>query len=1030
MPPDFPMISRAIAAFVMALKFIPHGKRILFWCNPRALSILSEKVLKETNKLGAQKSGFPVIIGDIATNEFFLHGHFAENFPAWLKPLNKKNLYSLEDQFFSRLKNKYIHSLANNLRLSLKRSDVLHTDATFLIEGKYYTQKYYEIPKAFYNSNQVRRYAEWISHKIGPDLDILIAGSASVKKVVDEVAKLFGVENNYPQILEFNPPYKPATIITKTLPYSGKKATIITDVICRGSNLNDILLFMPNIHIRKVISIVDARALHFKNQTFTYKQKEKREVVDFEALLKDEIEPLNDPPTPIEDIEDNELEEAIEKIYVIDPTTKAPALYVRHTKPIHSFSGKIKEAVHESNSMICGHSDYDDKHYFYFLNLPRLIYSLEKEIKDWIQKNIGFINKVSTYSAKSWNGLVYDPNTSYEWVSDYLTSDPLFNNVDLVKKDDLLAPRPPQPDSKVVNWIIILPAIASGETARLCIEYVSRKFAKNILLLSFMARMDPYHRSFFSGIRKYRDSKLRVSFFLDFPIGAFEKKAKSCPLCTEVYTLENLLSNTKEKFTENNKITLAIESKLSASRPYTLTYASLKDDISKPISENDIERADIRALYEQSNYSINTRRLLKAKLEKEMKSVDRLLEIISIERHNPIFIESELERRLYRAHPLLKSRLHKIMDGEKPPFPIGRFIGAMIHLIPNAFAGKANEILKRFITSYRDIEEICIGILLLRIYPSQKEDIMTLCRKQRHSYVNNIILETLELLEFFSDRENKDYDQSIKHFAKLWARLERSGYFFDNIKALYNLSKDQKLDMAELKSKIDNLNIGWKSEVSKSISAIMSTPVWLRISYRRPEIGEIISNLDKYVAELDLICKSINFNQPPSRHIGNLIRQNIEQIFYMKTKLSKHINNLFINPVLCEVTNLPNEIYSVDGAKLEVEMEIDQYVHRTFCDLEDLNEVCSQITANWKKHKRLDKKGSKVWFKICRKEKYTCLEFKDDIEGDFDLTSEGGLCRFRRKLPPIPKITLPLIPSSNSLVDSNTKVAGLRQLFA
>jgi hypothetical protein len=39
-------------------------------------------------------------------------------------------------------------------------------------------------------------------------------------------------------------------------------------------------------------------------------------------------------------------------------------------------------------------------------------------------------------------------------------------------------------------------------------------------------------------------------------------------------------------------------------------------------------------------------------------------------------------------------------------------------------------------------------------------------------------------------------------------------------------------------------------------------------------------------------------------------------------------------------------------------------------------------------------------------------------------------CVFRRKLPPILEITLPLIPSSNSLVDSNTKVAGLRQLFA
>jgi len=38
-------------------------------------------------------------------------------------------------------------------------------------------------------------------------------------------------------------------------------------------------------------------------------------------------------------------------------------------------------------------------------------------------------------------------------------------------------------------------------------------------------------------------------------------------------------------------------------------------------------------------------------------------------------------------------------------------------------------------------------------------------------------------------------------------------------------------------------------------------------------------------------------------------------------------------------------------------------------------------------------------------------------------------CVFRRKLPPIPEITLPLIPSSNSLVECNTIVAGLRQLF-
>ena len=70
------------------------------------------------------------------------------------------------------------------------------------------------------------------------------------------------------------------------------------------------------------------------------------------------------------------------------------------------------------------------------------------------------------------------------------------------------------------------------------------------------------------------------------------------------------------------------------------------------------------------------------------------------------------------------------------------------------------------------------------------------------------------------------------------------------------------------------------------------------------------------------------------------------------------------------------------------------------------------------------------------------LLFRDDVDAFLDAhfseictlkcfkSKISACCVFRRKLPPILEITLPLIPSSNSLVDSNTKVAGLRQLFA
>ena len=623
--------------------------------------------------------------------------------------------------------------------------------------------------------------------------------------------------------------------------------------------------------------------------------------------------------------------------------------------------------------------------------MPNLIYTLQNEIKIWIQKNILFIKEAGKKTSERWNGLVYDPNGSYQWVGDYLKSDYQFEAVNTVKKDDLFAPRPPQLDLPTANWLIVIPAIASGETARLCIEYVSRKPATNILLLCFMDRMDPFHESFFSGISKYRDSNLRISFFLDFPIGAFEPKPSSCPLCAELESLKSIYSRICEIYKAENEIVRAIESKISASKAYSLSYDAIKSDTSKPTSNNDIERAYLRSLYEKADYSIDTRRKLKNIIENNVDSLDRFLEVVSLERNNRIFKESEIERRLYRSFPLLKQRLYEILEKENPPFQIGKFVGAIIHLIPNALSGYANDILIKYVNNFRDIQEICIGILLLNIFPSQHSDILAFCRQNEKTSAHKIILQTLTILESFMKTDEEDYNRSVFNYAKLWAMLERSGYFFDNLKAIYNITQGFTDNFQELKLKIENLILGWKSEVSKSISAIMDTPVWQRLSYRRPEIGIIISNLDKSLAEIDLIYKSISSETNLSSHLKDTIKLIIERIYKLKTLLSNHINELFINPVLTDVTNLPSEIYSRDGEKLIVYKNIDQYIERTFCDFDDLNEVCSQITANWIKHKNVSIKGSSVWLNIYKEDEYTVMEFKDDIEGDFDLTSKGGL---------------------------------------
>lgn len=989
MPPTVPLMSREISVFLAGIRAMIHGMQLLVWCNSKA-DIVYNKSWRSSTVADYYIKGSPVLIGDLHTNQFKMAGDIGEKQISWIKKNDtESNLYHFNDEILESIENEYYKYTLHQCKKYLQSPEVIHSHGPFLIEGQYYTTKYYEIPKALDTNIKLKSFAELCIKKINLNkVEILIAASSILTPLVDEMASIIKLSGGNVFTLTFETPYKPATILSESLPYFQKNCTIITDVICRANSINDLLSYVHGMNIHNILTLVDSRDKRSIRKPIQYESMNGSTLIPVYSIHEDSIAFHKDPPRLTNHNFQEDADILDENVFVIDRKTRAPALYVRPARPTKTFKAVLYEQALSANALFTGHSEYANKHYSFFLHIPRLFETLRSEIKTWMKNQVEFIETTSPEQNHPWSAYIYNPKGNLTWSENAIDLLPDMSSVDVITKEQLYAPKPPSQAKSNKNILILLPAIASGETARLCIEFASREQPSNILLLCFMSRMDPHHQTFFSGITVYRNSQLHVAFFLDFPIGAYERLNGSCPLCRDLEMHEHSLKMVDENA---NLLTNALKEKIAIIKPTILHYGEKGMLVRNTITKSDIERAYIRALYGSSIYNLKNRYELNNLLDRSDHYIDIFLEILSLEYLSNIFEEKLLKKIFYKVLPKILNRLHKILDEESPPFPVGRFTNALIHLVPNAFVGTAINLVQRFASSYRDIEAICLALIRINIKPNMSTDIISYCRIKNYLNTGNLLQETLDFLSIINDKENTSSKQSVIILAELWSRLSRSSYF-ESIDKVRNILTNAPCDYSDVKSNMDYLLYGWKSEITKLISKIFIAPIWRHLAERKPDIGQGLTLLDKYIVYLDHYWKNIEGNQTLNEKETAELLERVTQIISIKTKLSESIYSLFINPCLCEASVLPEKLIAHDGSRLNFTKEIDQYVPRVFCDMSDLNQLCSQITINWQKHAQIGNKPEyEVWFKIYTLESFVCLEFGDNIEGDFNFRSEGGL---------------------------------------
>ncbi|HEV2804601.1 MAG TPA: hypothetical protein VGW57_06690 [Chthoniobacterales bacterium] len=990
MPAPLAFPSRALAAFLGVLRAIPHGQRTVLWLEPRAKTTAKPPNGEGTGRRRRvqMSGGQPVLIGDLLSNDFYLP--FGANLidrSGLIAIPGETNRFSLEQGVFATIQQKYVLAVREILRGVFQGDDVRRAPGPFLIEGKYYRDIFYEIPRALRDPTNVEYAAEWLFRQIpgissGTGPDVIVGTTHVLETVLQRLAALIGAATGIVPAIVCRPADSEALWLVKSLiGYHGRTAVVLTDILCRGRDLEKMLSRMSGMSVDVVLALIDAR-VDGGGEPILIKTPEPVSMA-VSAILVEPARSFDEPPAAAVPGSDEE------RIYVIDRQTRSPALYVRHAKPQTSLVQLFTTKLRKSKALICGHVEFEFKHYLNCLHFPRLFNALRREIEGWIRHQIGVVElELPLTEKKEWFVAIHDPDGALEWLKPVLELLPQRPKVRFITRAELEAPPPPTA-RRHGHYVCIIPAIASGEVARRTVELISRYSPQSILLLSIVARMDAEQLGFMFHIQKYADARLRFGVCFDFSLPVYTATERLCPACLRMTDLERLASRLADSGCKLSSLLRTAEDKIRTSAVIRLETLQ-GDEPSLLLSDGDVTRSRLLSDYNKARLEPLYAEQLSTTLLAEQDQVDEFLELVGEHRYTRAFEPAEIARRAFKAYDALGARVRTIVTAERPPFGLAHVLGGCVHLSKEAFIEHAADLVIRFGESLGDVEEICLELVGLGILPANIAGAIEALHAGSHVEAELIVTEAVEFLRYLDRSDEVKDDKQVRDLSYLFAKLSRSSFFANSLTELINQTTRPLMNLDLLLRTAKQLVHHWRDEIVVQLSSVRTGRVWHTLERDRGDGPLRIEPLEAYVSQVARLSKmnARNVRDPLAfrAKIGGLAKL----IQVLSNDIASRIQQCFVNVLHCKAVGLPSVIPDVHGKPISTRREIDRQVDLAFCDLEDLNIVASELITNWQVHAGSAERRE-AWFRLFQEPYHVVLEFGDSFGGTFNEASFGGL---------------------------------------
>jgi hypothetical protein len=674
-----------------------------------------------------------------------------------------------------------------------------------------------------------------------------------------------------------------------------------------------------------------------------------------------------------------------ERLYIIDRRTNAPTLHVRRLTPQLALEEIVEDEVLHEQVLLYGHITHHNKHYAFFLDFPRLFSVLKNRIETWLAEQ--FDNVAKQDGAAPWRAFVYSPDRSLHWASETLRMLPQRPDVRYLSEDDLAAPPALSRDRHAAHCVVVLPALVTGRSLRRAIEYVSRLGPRTILVACVASRMDPEELNFLLGITHYGSARLRIACFLDIPLKAYTPGAESCPLCREIKELERLADAVRRSASATGRLWSALRDKLQAKQPLQVDVRQATDpSLYNRMSRGDVHRARIASLYYRARVDIKARRKLNELLCANASHQDAFLQVLSWEAWPADLSIAELEDWLYKAMRPLMDRVTWVFEEAAPPFPLASVCRALVFLSPLGFHERVTELVRRYAASIRDVEEICVRLLLEGSMPPGLGKLLEDLRASGQSDTEQVVGESERLLASF---ERGRSSGPVEDVVDLWARLARSSAYSEPILTTAAQSERTIGRWSELSEVLSRALDHYYRDVSPLLSRLRASPVWRAIADDRGGAQCRLGDLELRVGQLRELVKTVPSNAANENQLLHQAILQCQSLNETHDRISSHIFKFIFCPVHCLAARLPATLPRGVDPPVDVVLDIDRSIGLILADPAELDTACAELVTNWRAH--ADGPMPRARFKLHVEAAHVVFEFADNFSGDFNLGSRGGL---------------------------------------
>jgi hypothetical protein len=407
----------------------------------------------------------------------------------------------------------------------------IRQEGHFVIPERYFTPIFFEAARIISFPTLVQDIAWLWAHELAEaDCYTMLSFSEEVFPIGQHVVRhLERISGRRPQLVTLSAALGFADLSKLVSLPADTKVAILTDVVCRGQVLQQLLDCASFLDIKLILAVADQSTEQPLRQIA--RPAIKIPIV-LRSLFSERVETSNHLPPDWDR----------HKIHAVDKTTHRalplPEDLGDRWKTPREFLEKV--AV-PGQALLEGHFEFGGRHFTHMFLMEPIIERVGDNVAEAVFAGVeaALRGENKTLSTQKIS-IVYNAEspTSGELVSRLLEKFPKANSCRL-SKDELRLQLPAREKPKEENKLALVvdTVVATGETLQALIDYAHRDGASTICAFGVISRLSLLDLQFFRKIQFYSGSSLTVSFFAHVTLPAYNPGF--CPVCLLAQDVEH-----------------------------------------------------------------------------------------------------------------------------------------------------------------------------------------------------------------------------------------------------------------------------------------------------------------------------------------------------------------------------------------------------------------------------------------------------------------------------------------------------------